>query len=81
MNDHLIRYKTASTDDWYYTPLITTKAEAITVAKTIGKAELGRPAYHAVEVVQIVNPPIVWSSNVATVPPTELEQPLSSDGG
>lgn len=80
MNDHIVRYKRTHTDEWYYMPLITSKAEAVGTAKTVGKPELGQPAYSEVQVVHLDNPPIVWSSNESTISSTDMEQPLPSNG-
>lgn len=72
-NPHTIRYKKRPEDGWWYMGLFGSDAEMVKRAKEVGKPELGVPAYHEVQVVKIIDPPVVWSSNGNTVPQTGLE--------
>ncbi len=72
---HTIRYKAASTDSWWYMHVHGSSAEMIKQAKGVGKAELGKPAYHEVQVVEMKTLPVVWSSR-DPIPQTELEPTL-----
>lgn len=70
---YIIRYKRKPADDWHYMGLLGPEPEMVKRAKGVGVAELGVPAYHEVQVVKIIDPPVVWSSNGNTVPQTGLE--------